>query len=86
MGTLYDELLLDEEAPLGDYYLELQDPEHELYAGTSFQVAEYKTPEFQVTVRPTAMPTSTASGPGQRRGELLLWRAGGQRRRSAGAC
>jgi alpha-2-macroglobulin len=50
MGTLYDELQLDEEAALGDYYLELQAPEHEFYASTSFQVAEYRTPEFQVEV------------------------------------
>jgi hypothetical protein len=50
MGTLYDELLLDEEAALGNYYLELQAPELEFYAGASFQVAEYKTPEFQVEV------------------------------------
>ncbi len=50
MGTLYDELALDEEAPLGTYYIEIQDPKHDLYAGTSFLVAEYKKPEFQVSV------------------------------------
>ncbi len=50
MGTLYDELHLDDEAALGDYYLELQAPELEFYTGTSFRVAEYKTPEFQVEV------------------------------------
>ncbi|MCL7451450.1 MAG: Ig-like domain-containing protein [Anaerolineae bacterium] len=50
MGTFYDQLVLDGEATLGDYFLEVQDPEHELYAGTSFRVAEYKSPEFQVSV------------------------------------
>lgn len=50
MGTLYDELVLDEEAPLGTYYIEIQDPEHNLWVNTSFRVAEYKKPEFQVTV------------------------------------
>ena len=43
-------LLLDEEASLGAYYLEIQEPEHDLFASTSFQVAEYKKPEFQVSV------------------------------------
>jgi alpha-2-macroglobulin len=50
MGTLYNELLLSPEAPLGFYYVEIQDPAHELYTGTSFQVAEYRAPDFQVTV------------------------------------
>ncbi|MGC9332989.1 MAG: Ig-like domain-containing protein [Anaerolineae bacterium] len=50
MGTFHDELVLDEQAALGDYYLEVQDPEHEFYAGTSFRVAEYESPEFQVSV------------------------------------
>ncbi|HSJ53173.1 MAG TPA: alpha-2-macroglobulin family protein, partial [Anaerolineae bacterium] len=50
MGTLYDDLQLDEEAALGPYYLELQAPEIEFYASTSFQVAEYEAPEFQVAV------------------------------------
>ena len=50
MGTFYDQLVLDEEAALGDYFLEVQDPEHELYAGASFRVAEYESPEFQVSV------------------------------------
>ena len=52
MGTFYDELLLDEQAPLGDYYVEVQEPDLEFYAGTSFRVAEYKAPEFQVSVSP----------------------------------
>ncbi len=50
MGTLYDELQLDEEATLGQYYLEMQAPEAEFYYGASFQVAEYRAPEFQVEV------------------------------------
>jgi uncharacterized protein YfaS (alpha-2-macroglobulin family) len=50
MGTLFDELSLSEEAPLGTYYIEIQDPTHDFYAGTSFSVAEYKKPEFQVMV------------------------------------
>ena len=50
MGTLYDELVLSQEAPLGTYYIELQDAEHDLYIGTSFSVAEYKRPDFQVSV------------------------------------
>ncbi|MGD8623771.1 MAG: Ig-like domain-containing protein [Anaerolineae bacterium] len=51
MGTLYDELLLDEEAALGQYYLEIQAPDYDLFASTSFQVAEYRAPEFQVAVQ-----------------------------------
>jgi uncharacterized protein YfaS (alpha-2-macroglobulin family) len=50
MGTLDDELLLDEQAPLGTYYVEVRDPDNDFYAGTSFRVAEYKTPEYQVAV------------------------------------
>lgn len=50
MGTLFDELVLSEEAPLGSYYLEAQDPKLDLYVGTNFQVAEYRRPEYQVTV------------------------------------
>ncbi|MGQ9600094.1 MAG: Ig-like domain-containing protein [Anaerolineae bacterium] len=50
MGTLHDQLLLSEEAPLGYYYIDIQDPAQEFYAGTGFQVAEYKKPEYQVSV------------------------------------
>ena len=50
MGTLYDELMLDEEAPLGTYYVEIQDARHDLFVSTSFRVAEYKKPEYQVSV------------------------------------
>jgi uncharacterized protein YfaS (alpha-2-macroglobulin family) len=49
MGTLDDKLVLSEEAPLGSYYIDLQDPSQDFYAGTSFLVAEYKKPEFQVS-------------------------------------
>ena len=51
MGTFYGELKLDEEAPLGFYTIEanyLVDKSAHFYA--SFQVAEYRKPEFQVTV------------------------------------
>ncbi|MBN1658623.1 MAG: Ig-like domain-containing protein [Anaerolineae bacterium] len=51
MGTLHDELVLDAEAALGSYWVQIQEPEHELYAGTTFQVAEYRAPEFQVAVQ-----------------------------------
>jgi uncharacterized protein YfaS (alpha-2-macroglobulin family) len=50
MGTLHDELVLSEEAPLGNYYLEIQDEKLGLYAGTSFLVAEYRKPDFEVSV------------------------------------
>ena len=50
MGTLNDQLVLDAEAPLGYYYVEIQDPAHDLYTSASFQVAEYKKPEYQISV------------------------------------
>ncbi len=50
MGTLHDQLVLGEEAPLGTYYIESNDPLRDLYIGTSFLVAEYKKPEYQVAV------------------------------------
>ena len=50
MGTLFSELLLDEQAPLGTYYIEVRDPAASYYIGTSFRVAEYKKPEFEVAV------------------------------------
>ena len=52
MGTLYDELVLDEEASLGTYYLEMRAPERDMFVNTTFRVAEYKKPEFQVSVTP----------------------------------
>jgi hypothetical protein len=51
MGTLYDQLKLGEEAPLGYYYIELSDPVLQIYQGASFQVAEYRKPEYQVSVK-----------------------------------
>ncbi len=50
MGSLNDKLVLSEEAALGNYYIELQDPAQDFYASASFLVAEYKKPEFQVDV------------------------------------
>ena len=50
MGTLFGELPLDEEAPLGTYYLQMQDSDRDFYASASFMLAEYRKPEFQVDV------------------------------------
>ncbi len=50
MGTFYNELKLDDEAALGTYYLEMQASAYNFYASTSFMVAEYRKPEFQVRV------------------------------------
>jgi uncharacterized protein YfaS (alpha-2-macroglobulin family) len=50
MGTLNGELVLDSEAALGSYYLEVQEQEREIYYSTSFRVAEYRAPEYQVSV------------------------------------
>jgi uncharacterized protein YfaS (alpha-2-macroglobulin family) len=50
MGTLNDQLVLGASAPLGNYYLEIVDQERNIYFGTSFMVAEYKKPEYQVSV------------------------------------
>ena len=58
MGTLHDELVLDEQASLGNYHIEVQDADRDptrssgypLFASTSFQVAEYKKPEYEVVV------------------------------------
>jgi uncharacterized protein YfaS (alpha-2-macroglobulin family) len=52
MGTLNSELVLDEEAPLGTYHIEFRDAARDLFASTTFRVAEYKKPEFQVSVTP----------------------------------
>jgi uncharacterized protein YfaS (alpha-2-macroglobulin family) len=52
MGTLHGELLLSAEAPLGTYYLTLSHDDVEFYASTSFQVAEYRKPEYEVQVEP----------------------------------
>ncbi len=50
MGTFFDELALDDEAPLGYYYVWFENQSLEINTGTSFQVAEYRVPEYQVTV------------------------------------
>ncbi len=50
MGTFHNQLVLGEEAPLGTYYIDVQDPAQDFYIGTSFLVAEYRKPEYQVTV------------------------------------
>jgi uncharacterized protein YfaS (alpha-2-macroglobulin family) len=49
MGSVFDEFMLDEEAPLGTYYVYLGTNKN-TYARTSFQVAEYRKPEYQVAV------------------------------------
>jgi uncharacterized protein YfaS (alpha-2-macroglobulin family) len=48
MGTVYGEISLAEEAALGYYHIEGM--YRDTYFGTSFQVAEYRKPEFQVEV------------------------------------
>nr|MBC7244834.1 Ig-like domain-containing protein [Chloroflexota bacterium] len=50
MGTLEGEFKLADEASLGNYYLYAQLGEQSF--STSFQVAEYRKPEFVVTVTP----------------------------------
>lgn len=50
MGTFFDELTLDAEAPLGYYYMWFENQALEINTGASFQVAEYRVPEYQVTV------------------------------------
>ena len=50
MGTLFGELTLDEAAPLGTYYIQMQEPELDFYTSASFTLAEYRKPEFQVAV------------------------------------
>jgi hypothetical protein len=50
MGTFFDELTLDEEAPLGTYFIQIQGEQWDFYASTSFRVAEYRKPAFEVTV------------------------------------
>ncbi|MBM4429191.1 MAG: hypothetical protein FJ026_02440, partial [Chloroflexi bacterium] len=48
MGTLHGELQLSEEAGLGSYYLNAELGDRTF--GTSFRVAEYRRPEFTVSV------------------------------------
>ncbi|MEZ4836719.1 MAG: MG2 domain-containing protein [Caldilineaceae bacterium] len=52
-GTINGELTLAETAGTGYYYLESRieiSKDRSLYAGTSFQVAEYRAPEFEISV------------------------------------
>jgi uncharacterized protein YfaS (alpha-2-macroglobulin family) len=49
LGTLHGQLALDEEASLGTYSLQAELGQHTFWS--SFQVAEYKKPEYQVTVQ-----------------------------------
>jgi uncharacterized protein YfaS (alpha-2-macroglobulin family) len=48
MGTLHGEFTLDEEAVLGYYWINAELADQSF--GVSFQVAEYRRPEFQVSV------------------------------------
>ena len=49
MGTLHGELALDEEAALGSYWLDAV--LNEQHFGTSFRVAEYRKPEYELSVQ-----------------------------------
>jgi hypothetical protein len=51
MGTLHGELELDAEAALGSYYIQVENSSLNFYASTSFRLAEYKKPEYQVDVQ-----------------------------------
>lgn len=50
MGTFNGELRLSAEAALGIYYIYASDAEAELGFGASFQVAEYRKPEYEIEV------------------------------------
>lgn len=61
MGTFDGEFKLDSEAALGYYTIEAFYPERELSIGSvGFTVAEYRRPEFKVTV--SASPTDVLAG------------------------
>ncbi len=51
MGSFFDEVTLDAEAALGSYYIQMAAAEQDFYASADFQVAEYRKPEFEVTVQ-----------------------------------
>jgi uncharacterized protein YfaS (alpha-2-macroglobulin family) len=53
IGTVYGEISLDGEAALGSYSIQAEYQDN--YFGTSFQVAEYRKPEFQVEVETDAL-------------------------------
>ncbi len=52
LGTFHGEMVLDEEAPLGTFSIQVQGEAWSLYAATSFRIAEYRAPDFQVDVVP----------------------------------
>ena len=55
LGTVDGDVLLSPEAGTGFYYLEARfgaDEQDAIYGGVGFQVAEYRKPEFEVTVEP----------------------------------
>lgn len=50
-GNFEGKLVLDNNAALGSYYINAQSPNQEMiFGGVSFSVAEYRKPEFQLTV------------------------------------
>lgn len=51
MGSFFDEIVLDAEAALGSYYIQLAAVEQNFYASADFQVAEYRKPAYEVTVQ-----------------------------------
>jgi uncharacterized protein YfaS (alpha-2-macroglobulin family) len=51
MGTFDGKVLLSDSAALGYYYLQVQN-DQDYYLATNWQVAEYRVPEFQVSVTP----------------------------------
>ncbi len=53
IGTFYGELGLDAEAALGSYTIQVQYAEGELSSYGNFRVAEYRKPEFKVSVTPS---------------------------------
>lgn len=52
LGTVHGDILLSEEAGTGFYFLEAQlgEGDKAVYSGVGFQVAEYRKPEFEVSV------------------------------------
>ncbi len=51
-GTFEAEVLLDQEAVLGNYYIDVQTVGGDWLGGGNFNVAEFRKPTFQVTVSP----------------------------------
>lgn len=64
-GSFFGQLTLDKEAALGSYTISVQFPEEELVLGSvDFNVAEYRKPEFQVTIsteKPAVLASETFS-------------------------